>query len=91
MAIKRASEILIRPKIADIVNMMTPGDTVVFNAVEFGEIGTARGAVSRANARAGRREWEVVTSDRGVTYRVKRLTQEEMMRRGSGKGAGNGR
>lgn len=70
--IKLAKEIKVKPRIADVVNAMQPGDSVLFEAIDFGPLQTARAAVSRANKRTKTSDYNVVTEDNGVSYIISR-------------------
>lgn len=70
--IKLPSEIKVKPKLADVVNAMQPGDSVLFKAIEFGPLQSARGAVCRMNQRSGGQNYSVISSDNGVTYTISR-------------------
>lgn len=69
---KLPSEIKVKPKIADFVNAIPPGESVLFNAVEYGPVQSARAAVTRANRRIGQKAYSLVTEDNGVTYVISR-------------------
>lgn len=73
--IKLANEIKVKPKIADLINAMLPGDTVLFSCIEHGPMQTARSAATRANQRLGTKEYTVTTEDNGATYLVSRASQ----------------
>lgn len=70
--LKLAKEIKVKPRIADIVNAMQPGDSVLFEAADFGPLQTARAAVCRANKRTKTTDYNVVTEDNGVSYIISR-------------------
>ena len=70
--IKLAKEIKVKPRIADVVNAMQPGDNVLFEAIDFGPLQSARAAVCRANKRSQTSDYNIVTEDNGVTYIISR-------------------
>lgn len=72
METKLPEEIKVKPKLAEIINHMERGDRVKFEAVKHGAMTSAKAAVSRANARLGKQEYRVSSTDNGVTYLVTR-------------------
>lgn len=74
--IKHPSEIKVKTSIAGVIHAMVPGDSVLFDAIEFGPIQTARAAVSRINSKLGRKEYAVSSENNGITYLVSRTKNE---------------
>ena len=75
MKVTKATEVAVKPRIADIINAMKPGQSVLFNAIEFGTISTARTAVGRTNKRLGSKQYTLTTTTNGVTYTITRAKQ----------------
>lgn len=69
-----ASQVPVKPRIADIVAAIKPGQTVIFNAARDGSFNTARCAIYRANNRLEKDEYKLSTSDNGATYEITRIS-----------------
>lgn len=66
-------QVTIKPRLADIIKAMEPGDRVRFEAEKYGALNTARCAASRENAKLGRQEYFVSSKNNGVTYVIERV------------------